>query len=158
MAESSEWVLMAYRLPREPSTPRISVWRKLRQLGAEQLVDGLVALPLSSRNREQFAWLAQEVVEAAGQASIWISTAGTAAQDRGLKSLMLQRVAAEYRDLTATARAARSGDAIARRRALIRLRRELRRLVARDYFAAPERNVAEAAIERLAAVAIETPS
>ena len=24
------WVLLAYRLPREPSTPRIALWRKLR--------------------------------------------------------------------------------------------------------------------------------
>src|SRR5262249_39018906 len=31
------WVLLAYRLPREPSTPRIAVWRRLRRLGALQL-------------------------------------------------------------------------------------------------------------------------
>lgn len=31
----------------EPSWPRISVWRKLRQLGVGHLVDGLVALPLA---------------------------------------------------------------------------------------------------------------
>ena len=40
-----DWVLLAYRMPREPSTPRIAVWRKLRKLGAVQLVDGFVALP-----------------------------------------------------------------------------------------------------------------
>jgi hypothetical protein len=27
------WVLLSYRLPREPSTPRIGVWRKLERLG-----------------------------------------------------------------------------------------------------------------------------
>src|SRR5690242_10765482 len=53
-----EWVLLAFRLPREPSTPRTALWRKLRQLGAAQLLDGLVALPLDARNREQFEWLA----------------------------------------------------------------------------------------------------
>ena len=40
-----EWVLLSYRLPREPSTPRIAVWRKLRRLGVAQISDGLVALP-----------------------------------------------------------------------------------------------------------------
>ena len=39
------WVLLGYRLPREPSTPRITVWRKLKRLGVVQLSDGMVALP-----------------------------------------------------------------------------------------------------------------
>ena len=48
-----QWVLLAYRLPRDPSTPRSALWRKLRQLGAVQVLDGLAALPLDARNREQ---------------------------------------------------------------------------------------------------------
>jgi hypothetical protein len=27
------WVLLSYRMPREPSTPRITIWRKLKRLG-----------------------------------------------------------------------------------------------------------------------------
>ena len=49
MAGRVEWVLLAYRIPREPSTPRITVWRKLKRLGVAQIVDGLVALPLDAR-------------------------------------------------------------------------------------------------------------
>ncbi|MEV4644831.1 hypothetical protein [Saccharopolyspora sp. NPDC049357] len=37
-----EWVLLSYRMPREPSTPRIAVWRKLKRLGVAQLADGVV--------------------------------------------------------------------------------------------------------------------
>ncbi len=33
-----DWVLLAYRLPREPSTPRIALWRRLRRLGAAQVL------------------------------------------------------------------------------------------------------------------------
>jgi len=62
---------LAYRLPREPSTPRIAVWRKLRRLGAAQLLDGLVALPAEPRTGEQFEWVADEIVEAGGDASLW---------------------------------------------------------------------------------------
>src|SRR5438552_17238224 len=43
------WVLLAYRLPRDPSTPRSALWRKLRRLGAVQVLDGLAALPLERR-------------------------------------------------------------------------------------------------------------
>ena len=65
---SSDWVLLAYRLPREPSTPRIALWRALRRLGAAQLTDGVVALPEDSRTREQIEWLADGVIEAGGEA------------------------------------------------------------------------------------------
>src|SRR2546421_12267955 len=66
MAES-EWVLLAYRLPRDPSGPRVTVWRKLRRLGAVQLVDGLVALPADAATVEAFDWLADEVVRRAAR-------------------------------------------------------------------------------------------
>ena len=59
-ASTDSWVLLAYRLPREPSTPRIALWRRLRRLGAAQLVDGLVALPHDARTREALEWLADE--------------------------------------------------------------------------------------------------
>lgn len=45
------WVLLSYRLPREPSTPRITIWRKLKRLGVAQISDGLVALPADARTR-----------------------------------------------------------------------------------------------------------
>jgi hypothetical protein len=91
-------VLLAYRLPREPSTPRIAMWRKLKRLGAAQLLDGLVALPLDSRNRERLEWLAEEVTDAAGEATIWVGELGTAAQERELAARMSEAVAAEYRE------------------------------------------------------------
>src|SRR5881227_3365970 len=94
-----QWVLLAYRLPREPSTPRIALWRKLRRLGVAQVLDGLVALPLDARNREQLEWLADEVVEAGGEASIWVGELGSAAQERQLAGRMAAAVAADYRAL-----------------------------------------------------------
>src|SRR2546427_484670 len=55
-----EWVLLAYRLPREPSTPRIAVLRKLRRLGAVRLVDGRGALPAHAAMIEAFDWVPLE--------------------------------------------------------------------------------------------------
>jgi hypothetical protein len=149
-------VLLAYRLPRDPSTPRSALWRKLRRLGAAQVLDGLAALPLDARNREQLEWLADEVVEAGGEATIWVGELASAAQERELATQMAEAVASEYRaliDAAAAARAERSGP---RRRTLGRLRRELRRIRARDYFPPAERERAQQAVDELGAL-VEEP-
>jgi len=93
------WVLLAYRLPREPSTPRIALWRALRRLGAAQLLDGLVALPADNRTREQLEWLAETVLEAGGEATVWVAKPGSAGQERAIAERMQADVDAEYRAL-----------------------------------------------------------
>jgi hypothetical protein len=146
----AQWVLLAYRLPREPSTPRIAVWRKLRRLGAAQLLDGLVALPLDRRNREQFDWLAAEIVEAGGDATLWVGELASRAQERELVGRMADAIASEYVALIVDAERVLGQVPGARRRSLGRLRRELRRIRARDYFPPPEREQAQQAINALA--------
>lgn len=156
VATRTAWVLLAYRLPRDPSTPRSSLWRKLRRLGAAQVLDGLATLPLDARNREQLEWLADEVVEAGGEATIFVGELASAAQERELATRMAEAIAAEYRALiddAAAARAERSGQ---RRRTLARLRREQRRIRARDYFPPAERELARQAVEELATL-VEEP-
>ena len=155
MADPSEWVLLAYRLPREPSTPRINVWRKLRKLGAVQLVDGLVALPASARTREQFDWLADEVIEAAGEAWTWTAVPGSKAQQKLLAARMTDAAAADYRAVVEEAEQLAS-DGGASRRTVERLRRELRRIEARDHYPPEEREQARRAVERLAATLAAT--
>src|SRR5438309_8367267 len=128
VAPRLDWVLLAYRLPREPSTPRIAVWRKLRRLGAVQLVDGLVALPADARTKEQLEWLADEVLDAGGEATVWVGRPGSAADERRLAVRMAAAVAEEYRAVTDAANEA-AGDPTegARRRTAARLGRELQR-------------------------------
>lgn len=67
----ANWVLLTYRVPREPSAGRVYVWRKLKKLGAVALQDAVWVLPQTPLNREQFQWLAAEIVELGGEASVW---------------------------------------------------------------------------------------
>jgi hypothetical protein len=150
-ASRTPWVLLAYRLPREPSTPRIALWRQLRRLGAVQILDGLVALPLDERTREHFEWLAGDVERAGGEASVWISEPTTAAQQRELVARMTEAVAADYLTVIEAAKAARKGDAAKRRRTAARLRRTMKRIDSRDFVAPPERKRAERAVKELVA-------
>jgi len=96
------------------------------------------------------------VPEAGGEATVWVGELTSAAQERELAGRMADAVAADYRVLISEAAAAPAEAPGRRRRTLGRLRRELRRIGARDYFRTPERETARRAVEELAAF-VEEP-
>jgi hypothetical protein len=144
-----DWVLLAYRLPREPSTPRIAVWRRLRRLGVAQLMDGLVGLPLDARNKEQLEWVAEQVSDSGGEATIWTGRPASRLDEAGLVRSLQESMAAEYRRLIGEASAARELETAPCRRTMLRLRRELRRMRQRDHFPPPEAEQARWTLEEL---------
>jgi hypothetical protein len=148
-----KWVLLSYHLPREPSTPRIALWRRLRRLGVAQLGDGLVALPADSRTREQLEWLAQDVTDAGGSAGVWLATSSTRAQEHDLASGMSSSRAREYTALAADANAALDAPMTDRSRTMSRLRRQWREINRRDFFPPPEREEAASALRALGEIA-----
>jgi len=83
-APTGPWVLLSYRLPREPSTPRITIWRKLKRLGVAQISDGLVALPADARTREHLDWIADEIIAADGTATVWLAQPASRGEERRL--------------------------------------------------------------------------
>jgi len=146
---SSQWVLLSYRIPREPSTPRITVWRKLKRLGVAQLGDGLVALPADARTREHLEWIAEEVIEADGSAMVWLAHPASLTQERQLTQTMTDARAAEYDSVLTEAEQAAALAEPERLRVMRRLRDELRRIHRRDYFPPPQRSAAERAVTSL---------
>lgn len=137
-----EWVLLSYRIPREPTTPRITVWRKLERLGVARLGDGLVALPADARTRELLEWLAEEVVESDGTATVWLARPSSTAQEDAIIESMRAARAAEYRAIIEQTKGSAPRAA--------KLRAGLRRIDRRDFFPPPERDLAHAAVSELA--------
>lgn len=150
MPSMHRWVLLAYRLPREPSRPRIALWRSLRRLGAAQIGDGFVTLPLTAETHEQIEWLASDIEDARGEASVWLGEAATKAQEERWIERFRTASTDEYDTLAERATKAAGEDEASRRRSLRLLRAELRRVRARDYFGVTAGARAATAIERLA--------
>jgi DNA-binding transcriptional regulator PaaX len=147
----TNWVFLVYQLPREPSTPRISVWRKLKGLGVAQLSDGLVALPYDASTKEQLEWVAHDITEAGGSATIWIATPTVKRFGRSLAEGLAAERAQEYQRFVEQVEAGLALDSVEQSRALRRLRAEYRRIERRDYFPPPGKDEARSALERLAA-------
>ncbi|MEJ3653309.1 Chromate resistance protein ChrB [Actinomycetes bacterium KLBMP 9759] len=144
-------MLLSYRVPREPSTPRIAVWRKLKQLGVAQIGDGVVALPADPRTREQLGWVAEDVEQAGGVAMLWTARPESVEDERRLGEQMAAACADEYGQVHDRALAAEhEGDPVALASTVRKLRAELRRIERRDFFPPHERAVARAAVEALA--------
>lgn len=138
-----DWVLLSYRIPREPSTPRIAVWRRLKELGVAQVGDGLVALPNDARTKELLEWVANRVIEADGEAIVWVAQPSGRRTSQRLAAEMSDARAEEYRLLLEEVAA----EVEAGPRTVQRWRRQLRKIDRRDYFRSPGRSEARQAIE-----------
>jgi ChrB-like protein len=149
VTQSREWVLLQHRLPREPSAPRIALWRAIRRLGALLLADGVVALPASARTMEHLEWLAAGIEEQGGTASVWVASPTTGTTTARLIEQARAATDDEYRAVMRDALAPELTLA-ERRRLARRLRAELRRIGSRDYFGAEAGPAARARVDELA--------
>lgn len=149
LSVSGDWVLLSYRLPREPSAPRVALWRRLKRLGVARVSDGLVALPADARTREQLEWAAEEIVEHGGSSSVWLAQPSTSAHERELASAMAAERAAEWTEIADAARLALNAAPAEQRSALTRLRSASRSVARRDFFPPPQRDTAGQAMREL---------
>jgi hypothetical protein len=119
-------VLLVYRIPREPTSSRAAVWRKLKRLGALLLHDAVWVLPATPWTREQFQWLAVEIGELEGEAYLWESRLLLNGQEDALVRQFQARVDAAYQEIL---------DGLEQDDAdLVALSRKYQQVRAQDYF------------------------
>ena len=92
----TEWVLFQYNVPGKPSKLRVYVWRKLKAIRAEPLSDGVYALPLMDKTREQFEWLCAEVREMGGSAALWKAECLSKIQEQEMIARFQDRAGKDY--------------------------------------------------------------
>lgn len=93
------WVVLIYKVRPEPTAGRVSVWRKLKRMGALLLHDAAWVLPRSARTLEQFQWLASEITELGGEALLWEGSLCLDGHDDNLVRQFLAQVDEAYSSL-----------------------------------------------------------
>jgi hypothetical protein len=159
ISEGPPWLLLIHQLPAKPAYARVKVWRRLQALGAVTVKGAVYALPANAETREDFAWLAKEIVESGGEAIVCEAGLVDGLSDPELQALFDAARDDDYRGIAAEARelAARLGDdlpdnalsEIAGQTA--RLRKQFDAVVAIDFFGADEREPAEGLVSGLEA-------
>jgi hypothetical protein len=64
------WLFLLFNLPAKQSSDRVKVWRRLKKFGAIQLKTSTYVLPDEPVHYERFQWLAKEIVDTGGEATL----------------------------------------------------------------------------------------
>src|SRR5215218_7839423 len=134
------WLLLVHQLPAKPGYPRVKVWRRLQALGAVAVKNAAYALPAGEQAQEDFEWLLREIGELGGEGMIWEARLVDGLSDKDVRALAAA--------LDAEGAPASLGEARAR---LARLRAEVVRIAAIDFFGANGRETVEGLLSGLEA-------
>jgi ChrB-like protein len=93
------WFLLTYRLPAEPSSARVSVWREVRRSGALQLQQSVIAFPDAEPFARAVARIRAAVDEVGGTTLALRAEPVDAADDARLRSAWNEARADEYGEL-----------------------------------------------------------
>lgn len=140
-----QWIMLILKLPSAKTTAfKVATWRKLKRLGVYPVQDSVCILPESERTLESLEWVAAEVRDMGGDASVWEVKALTPAREREMKDFFLDQVNVEYRELIQEVARART------EKQLRNLWAKYNRVRAQDYMKSPLAVEARAACEKKA--------
>src|SRR3989442_7085284 len=103
--QNSTWLLLLYGLPAKGNTARVTLWRKLKKYGAVQLKTSAYVLPDSPEQYERFQWLATEIKESGGEATLIRVAKIEGMADGQIVRMFNDARAAEYKESGQTCRA-----------------------------------------------------
>jgi hypothetical protein len=152
MKAGHNWLLLLYALPARKGTSRVSLWRQLKKSGAIALKNSTYVLPDESQHRERFQWLAQQVRESGGDATLIYATDIEGTSDDDIVRLFNAARAEEYAafsgevgKLIAANRKKRGETFVADLERLVSRLEEIRQI---DFFNAPQVEEARMQLER----------
>ncbi len=156
-----------HQIPPKPSYFRAKVGRRLHRLGAVAIKNSVYVLPMRDQAQEDLQWAAREIASEGGDATLCAANLIEGLRDEQVEALFQSARQADYAELARDARAFSSklpkkqkptGESRARIDGEVaRLRKRMAELVAIDFFSAPGRESADAAITTLGRRLPEAP-
>jgi hypothetical protein len=147
-AEGGRWLILFYQVPPKPPYLRVKISRHLGKVGALAVKPTVYVLPKSGGALEDFQWVARELAKEGGDATICQARLVEGLRDDLVERMFNDARRAAYRGIQREARGIR-GTEPKRQAAQIHLQRCLSDLREIDFFQAPGRHEAEAAVGRL---------
>jgi hypothetical protein len=140
------WLVLSYSLPSaSTSSPRVTLWRRLRRLGAIASSGGVYILPPREECLEAFQWLAQEIHQVHGEALVMRVDTFEGLTDAQIIDMFCAARAKEYAEIDEQAAkveeiiATKDPDGPAQaQETLERLRRRHNDIARVDYFDCPD--------------------
>jgi hypothetical protein len=151
MVEPDRWLLLIHQLPAKPAYFRVKIWRRLQALGAVTVKNSVYVLPVSEQAQEDFEWVLKEILDGGGEGMICDARIVDGLSDDDVRGLFNQARSQDYAEVTKAVRSLNDilrgesespSQAELRSRAL-RLRTDLERVAALDFFGADGREAAE---------------
>jgi hypothetical protein len=149
------WLLLIHAIPPSPAYFRAKVGKRLAKVGAVAIKNSVYVLPLNDETREDFQWIAREIVQDGGEATVVDAMFVEGMQNDHVEALFRAARHADYVALADDARAvmrelgakAKTGELRASAEGdLARLKKRFAEIFEIDFFGAPGREAAEAPI------------
>lgn len=163
--------MLVHQLPQKPTKLRVRTWRKLQALGAVAIKNSVYVLPFNEKTSEDFQWLRQEIESSGGEANLFRAGCAEGATDKEIIALFRKerdedytKLITEFDGLSGAAREQTKGNSLSvgklaqYQSELSKLRQELERVTANDFFEAPQGKKARSAFEKCRRVLQATES
>ncbi|EQB07948.1 chromate resistance protein ChrB domain-containing protein [Novosphingobium lindaniclasticum] len=142
------WLALLHQLPTKPPYFRVKIWRRLQAIGAVPIKNAVHVLPRAPEHAATFQELLDEIVAGGGEAILIEARLLVGMTDAEVQALFDDARNADYEDITQNARRLlETGPANGSE--IVRLHKRLDEVKALDYFGAPRRRDAEAALAQL---------
>jgi len=151
--QNSTWLLLLYGLPAKGNTARVTLWRKLKKYGAVQLKTSAYVLPDQPEHYARFQWLATEIKESGGEATLIRVAQIEGVADQQITQMFNEARAVEYKEVSQACRGLlhgrKKGDAGELASELGKQQRRFREIKEVDYFKSPAADDTQMILQRL---------
>lgn len=145
------WLLLIHQIPPTPPYLRAKIARRLQQVGAVPVKNSVYVLPAVKSTQEDFQWISREIVKGGGEATICEARFIEGLTEPGVRRMFNDARDVDYRTLAQAAREASGLTESSLDAEIVRLKQRLSGLGEIDFFGAPGKAAAEAAVQRLEA-------